>query len=335
MSNYFQNEALETAYRKFENQWNSSHEFEVLTSGSTGEPKKIKLLKSQLVLSANKTIDFFNLKSGINALVCLSLETIAGKMMLARAFVGNWNLKIVEPKANPLKDLNEEFDFVALVPYQLEHILAETPGKLKLLKTIIVGGAPVSSKLIIQLKEHKISVYQTFGMTETVSHIALRKIGFEAELRYQTVKGVHVSGQDGNLIIHYPEMFPNEIQTNDLVEIKSPTEFEWLGRKDFIINSGGIKLNPENIEEKLSSLIPNDFFVIGIPDESLGQKLALILESESQYILEKNNLLKILNKFEVPKIYAFVKRFSRTDSGKIQRLETLKKISLDDWKAFV
>lgn len=335
ISSRFQNEALSLAFLKFKTEWDYNDSIEVFTSGSTGEPKKICIPKQKMILSATKTIRFFNLHEGINALICLSLETIAGKMMLARAYVGKWNLTIVEPAANPLLNVAENIDFVALAPLQLERILIECPEKIQRIKTIIVGGAPVSNSLIKLLKENELTVYQTFGMTETVSHIALRKIGKETDDFYKTVDGVEVSEINGDLVIHYSEMFQEPIRTNDVVKIISPKQFEWLGRSDFMINSGGLKLNPEKIEQKLSELIPFSFFITGLNDERLGQKLALVIENNLDFIPKKVRFQSALNKFEIPKVYSNVKDFDRTKSGKVNRLKTIQKIKIDDWKTIV
>ncbi|MFY7668092.1 MAG: AMP-binding protein [Crocinitomicaceae bacterium] len=331
----FQNEAIEKDYLRFKSDWKKNDSIQVLTSGSTGEPKKILIAKEKMILSANKTIRFFNLQDRVDALVCLSLNTIAGKMMLARAFVGKWNLTIVEPAVNPLLNSDENIDFLALVPLQLERILIECPDKIRQIETVIVGGAPVSNSLINLLKENEMTVYQTFGMTETVSHIALRKIGKETDAFYKTVDGAEVSDLDGNLIIHYPEMFEEPLRTNDLVKIISPKQFEWLGRSDYMINSGGVKLNPEKIEQKLSELIPYSFFITGLKDDRLGQKLALVIENNSNFIPEKVRFQSVLDKFELPKVYINVKEFDRTKSGKVNRIKTIQNIQSNDWKAII
>ncbi|MFM7682378.1 MAG: AMP-binding protein [Bacteroidota bacterium] len=331
----FQNEAIEKAFLNFQSEWKKNDSIEVFTSGSTGEPKNILFPKEKMILSANKTINFFNLRNSINALICLSLETIAGKMMLVRAFVGKWNLNIVEPTANPLNNIDEKIDFVALVPVQLERILLESPEKLRKINTIIVGGAPVSNFLINLLKENEMTVFQTFGMTETVSHIAIRKIGMQTDNFYETVDGVKVSALNGNLMIHYPEMFEEPLQTKDQVNIISPTKFVWIGRTDFMINSGGVKLNPEKIEQKLVEIIPFPFFIFGLNDENLGQKLALVIENNSNYTPEKERLKGILDKYETPKVFITVKEIVRTKSGKMNRIKTIEKINEDDWKTIV
>jgi O-succinylbenzoic acid--CoA ligase len=149
----FQNEAIKKDYLKFKSDWKKNDSIHVLTSGSTGEPKKILIPKEKMILSANKTIRFFNLQDRVDALVCLSLNTIAGKMMLVRSLVGKWNLTIVEPAVNPLLNSDENIDFLALVPLQLERILIECPDKIRQIETVIVGGAPVSNSLINLLKE--------------------------------------------------------------------------------------------------------------------------------------------------------------------------------------
>jgi O-succinylbenzoic acid--CoA ligase len=331
----FQNEAIQKAILNFQSEWEKNDSIEVFTSGSTGEPKKILIPKEKMILSANKTINFFKLQDGINALICLSLETIAGKMMLVRSYLGKWQLNIVEPSANPLNKIDEKIDFVALVPLQLERILLESPEKLRKIDTIIVGGAAVSNSLINRLKENEITVFQTFGMTETVSHIALRKIGMQTDDFYETVDGVTVSDLNGKLTVHYPEMFEEPIQTNDLVNILSSTKFEWVGRSDFMINSGGVKLNPEKIEQKLVDLIPFPFFICGLNDENLGQKLALVIENNSNYIPKKEKLKGVLEKYEIPKVFITLKEIVRTKSGKMNRKKSIEKINADDWKTII
>jgi O-succinylbenzoic acid--CoA ligase len=331
----FENQALEKAYFKFKKDWDENNVIQVLSSGSTGQPKNIIISKQQMVLSASKTIEFFKLEKGLKALICLSLETIAGKMMLARSLVGNWKVKIVEPGSNPLKNLSEKIDFIALVPMQLERILHDSPEKLNSINTVIVGGAPISNSIVKQLIALKINVFQTFGMTETVSHFALRKVGFEMETFYRTIKGVLVSSLNGNLVIHYPEMFEKPLLTNDVVRIHSPETFEWMGRSDFILNSGGIKLNPERIEHKLAEHIDARFFVAGLPDAVLGEKLALIIENSTDFVPVKSRFAKVLDKYEIPKVYCKINHFIQTESGKVNRLQTIQKIQPNEWKELV
>lgn len=314
-------------------QWNSQEsEIEVNSSGSTGKPKQIPLRKNQLILSANKTNQYFNLNSDTTAFLCLSTETIAGKMMLVRAFVGNYKIRIEQASSNPLKTCEESFDFMAIVPLQLATIVKETPEKLALIQTIIVGGAPVSNNLIAKLKSLKKSIFQTFGMTETVSHIAIRKIGFEESKSYEALQGVTFTAPEGNLEIHYPELLPEPLLTNDFVQLIDSTHFEWIGRTDFIINSGGIKFNPEAIEQKLASLISVPFFISSIPDDLLGNKLTLVLESELVISLKKSDFIRLLPKYEIPRMFVLIPIFERTTSGKINRKQIQSKILIHDWK---
>lgn len=332
MSPTFKNKTLKIPFLMFIEEWKNKEIIHVNSSGSTNVSKKISLTKNQMILSATKTIDFFKFKSGIKALLCLSLETIAGKMMVVRAIVGNWNLTVCNPESNPLTDIYEDFDFAAMVPIQIQKILEDNPEKLKRIKTIIVGGAPISDELAEKLKLHEITVYQTFGMTETVSHIALRKIGKFSENSYTTLDGITVSDNKGRLVINYPEMFKTELITNDIVNVISSKKFEWLGRADFIINSGGIKLNPEMIENKLSGLFHFPFFLTGITDEKLGTKLALVIEKQQSLNISKNEMKIIVEKYEIPKVYVILNSFILTESGKINRTQTLKKIKPNDWK---
>jgi O-succinylbenzoic acid--CoA ligase len=331
MSPFFQSDSLKLSYFNFIKEWETSSLIRVKTSGSTGEAKEICFSQKQMLVSALKTIHFFDLIPESKALLCLSMDTIAGKMMIVRSMVGKWNLIICEPTANPLKYLNEDYDFAAFVPLQIQKILDENPEKLKRIKTIIVGGSPISNELIEKLKTNDITVYQTFGMTETVSHIALRKIGKNSEQYYTTLNGISVSESNSQLAISYPEMFNQELVTNDIVQIISSDKFEWLGRADFIINSGGIKMNPELLENKLSLLYSFPFFLTGLPDEILGSKLALVIEKQDELFVSKNELLNFLEKFEIPKVYVVLDSFIRTESGKINRIQTLNKIESTQW----
>lgn len=304
----------------------------VQTSGSTGTPKTIALEKKNMSLSADKTLNYFQLTKGDKALLCLSMETIAGKMMLLRSILGELELEIIAPTSNPLLHLDKAIDFLAIVPLQLETCLDESPEKLHLVKHIIVGGAPLSEKVIDKLKAKKLTVYQTFGMTETISHIALKKTGFDATTTYEALSGIQFLENDGKLLIDYPAFFDAPLETNDIIQLVDSTHFEWLGRADFIINTGAVKLNPEQIESKISHLIPCAFIVTSIPDERLGSIAVLLIENDCEIFIQKSELEKCLVKFEIPKRVAFISHFSRTESGKIMRRESTSKIEENGWK---
>ena len=300
----------------------------VKTSGSTGTPKSIELKKEFVVNSAIATGNYFSLQEHTTALLCLPIDYIAGKLMLIRALTLGWKLDIIVSSSNPLEKVEEQYDFSAMVPLQLENSLS----KIYLIKKLIVGGGVVSNALQEKLQTVSTVVFATYGMTETITHIAAKKLNHFASLQgkmtkqsfYQTLPNITIYIDDRNcLVIDAPKVAENVLFTNDVVQLISDRQFEWLGRFDNVINSGGIKLHPEKIEEKFSEIIVNRFFVAGMPDEKLGEKLVLIVEGNKQEI----NYDRIeLSKFEVPKEIYFVKDFAATDSGKIQRKKTLKKI---------
>ncbi|NQY07448.1 MAG: AMP-binding protein [Flavobacteriaceae bacterium] len=298
---------------------------EVNTSGSTGVPKTISLLKAHMINSAKATGDFFSVKENTKALLCLSANYIAGKMMLVRAMVLGWNIYLVNPAGNLLEGDTEHYDFCAMVPLQVEKILS----KLNQIKQLIIGGATVSNSLYQQLQQLETQCYATYGMTETITHIAVQKLNHSVEKQFQILPNVSIS-QDKRkcLVIKAPLVCSEEVITNDIVKITSPTTFQWLGRYDNVVNSGGIKLFPEQIENKLETIIEQRFFVIGKPNERLGQELVLIIEGEENALLiQKVNDLELLSKYEKPKAIHFVNSFVETPTGKIKREDTSDSIS--------
>ena len=306
------------------------------TSGSTGAPKVIEVRKECMINSAQATGNFFNLKEDTKALLCMNPNYIGGKMMLVRAMLLGWHLDVVTPSSNPLKHSATIYDFSAMVPLQVHNSLKD----LQKVKKLIIGGGVVSNLLKMALQNISTECYGTYGMTETVSHIAVEKLNnflldTERSLSvYKTFPNVKISKDHRNcLVIDAPKVAETKIITNDVIELISNVAFTWLGRYDNIINSGGVKLNPEQIEEKLSPIIHQRFFVAGIPDERLGEKLILVIEEEadSNIILDmvaepsrsKAKNLTPLSKFEIPKQVFFIPKFIETETKKIQRKETL------------
>jgi len=290
------------------------------TSGSTGEPKEIQLKKSAMVASAQKTIDFFNLQPGNTAWLCLPIEYIAGKMMVVRALVGNLNLIVSEPTGTP-EIPDRHIDFAAMVPLQIQNLI-ERKANFSTLKKLILGGAAVDFVLEQKIQNISTEVFATYGMTETCSHIALQRInGEKPDLLFNLLPGISISKNDqGCLLIDAPELTDFPLQTTDLVEIISPTEFRWLGRADNVINTGGIKVAPEQLEKQISQIIGSDCLIIPQQDERLGQKLVLILEKSSNRTSEViNQLKKVLEKHLCPKSVCFIDSFPRKDSMKIDR----------------
>ena len=299
----------------------------VKTSGSTGVPKIIKLKKENMVNSALATGAYFNLPEKTTALLCLSSNYIAGKMMWVRALVLGWHLDISETNSNPLLNLSKEYDFSAMVPIQVHHALPN----LSKIKKLIIGGGVVSSELMKALKNVKTRAFSTYGMTETITHIAVKKLNFYSEnekINYQTLPGVSITKDDrGCLVIKAPKVSDEIVITNDLVALMDANNFQWLGRYDSIINSGGIKLIPEQLEGKLSKHITERFFISSLPDEVLGEKLILIVEAKRVSITKKEEILAYLKganltKFEVPKRIFFLPEFIETETKKIQRSKT-------------
>lgn len=323
-----QSAELKNKVLAFIEEWNSTAEtISVNTSGSTGTPKKTEILKSHMVISAKKTLNHFALKPGDTALLCLSPDTIAGKMMIVRSIVGNLNLVISDINSHPLKNCNHKLDFVALVPLQVEELLKTDSEKLKSIETILIGGGPIHASLSIKLREQNIQAFHSYGMTETISHVAIRKVGLGETDTFEALNGIEFSQENGQLHVHYPEIGHSNLAIKDLVELIDNHHFKFKGRVDFIVNSGGVKINPETVEELLSTYIETSFFVSGIPDEQLGQRLILLVEGTVAQAPTLFELKSLLPKFHNPKDVYFLPKFIRTESGKINRLETLKLIS--------
>jgi O-succinylbenzoic acid--CoA ligase len=288
---------------------------EMETSGSTGIPKKIRVEKQAMVNSALATGDFFELAPGDKALHCLPVKYVAGKMMLVRSFILGLDLDFVAPSSHPLKNNNTIYDFVAMVPLQAQNSLSE----LKNVKKLIVGGAKISASLEHDLAALPTQVFETFGMTETISHIAAKRVGEKA---FTVLPNVTISYDDNKcLVIHATRISDEVIITNDLVELVDENKFIFLGRIDNVINSGGVKLIPEQIEVKLAFKISARFFIHSSEDAVLGEKVILVIEGE-HYIVD-NSIFDELDKYEKPKEIIFVTKFKETANGKIIRKESL------------
>ncbi len=315
------------AITRFLQKWSdSSSDIELKTSGSTGEPKQMVVPKKYLWISATKTCQFFQLNTTSTGLLCLSADYIAGQMMLVRAMVSGMNLICSEPVGNPILELDQPVDFTAMVPLQIKQCL-DTPVQLMHLKQIIIGGGALEVVDAVELAQLPVIAYETFGMTETLSHIALKMIAPKKQQFFSTMPGITVSKNTTNqLVIHYPDLGLDHLVTNDLVEIINAETFKWLGRVDFIINSGGIKISPEEIEKKIASFLDQNYCVIGIPDKILGEKAILLIEGKSFNTMKIFGQMKqLLPAFQCPKEIRFVDEFPLTPNGKIQRFELKQK----------
>lgn len=324
-------EPYEEAVGNFLLDWLNEKDYVVArTSGSTGPPKKIRLKKKHMINSALATGKFFELPANTTALHCLPSKFIAGKMMLVRAMVLGWQLDLVPPKANPLDQVFKIYDFCAMTPFQLDNSL----GRLHLVRKLIVGGGAVSSHQKGLVQGLNTEIYETYGMTETITHVAARRINAkkdqELPVPFQCLPHISLTTDARScLVIDAPSISREAVVTNDVVELLSAKKFIWKGRIDNVINSGGIKLYPEQIEAKLEKIIAQRFFITSLPDDSLGELLILMVESAfSEEGLE--NLQKeihdqrLLEKYEIPKKIYFVEKFEETPSGKIHRGNTLR-----------
>ncbi|MBA2744661.1 MAG: AMP-binding protein [Flavisolibacter sp.] len=312
-------EEYERAVGDFLFDWFDRHSYlEMSTSGTTGTPKLVRIEKQAMVNSAVATGNFFDLMPGNKILHCLPVKYIAGKMMFVRAFILGLDMDFIAPNAHPLEYNECNYDFTAMVPLQAQNSLPY----LRCVKKMIIGGVKIGKRLEDQLLKLPTQVYETYGMTETITHIAAKRIGEEA---FTVLPNVTISYDDRNcLVIHAPRISEEVIVTGDLVRLVNENQFVFLGRVDNVINSGGIKLNPEQIEEKLSKKIHPRFFVAGVPDEVLGERLILLIEGPEQDITD--DLFKEVHKYEKPKEIFFIANFKETANGKVLRRETLKTI---------
>jgi O-succinylbenzoic acid--CoA ligase len=302
---------------------------ETNTSGSTGIPKVIRLQKQKMEASAKMTGTYFDFKPGDKTILCLSPDTIGGKMMLLRSFLFEMEIYVVDINTNPLEKIDFALKFAAMVPLQIQNIIEKNPEKLNLVQQLLIGGATVSKQLEESLKHFETCAYESFGMTETMSHVAVRKLNQPTFQPFEALLGILFESSENQLIVNAPQLGIEKLNTNDIVELVDQKHFFWQGRADFVINSGGIKFFPEKIEKKISHLIQSRFFIASEKDILLGEKIILVLE-EIESEERMNDLLELfqieLDKFEIPKAMYFIDSFEETVSGKINRKSILKRI---------
>ena len=286
------------------------------TSGSTGEPKTIRLLKTDMMSSAEATNRFFKINSASVLAIPLSMDYIAGKMMAVRSIAANCRL-VEMPVSNNI-DIDNYITLLSVVPTQLDSLLSNKNLKEKV-DHILIGGAPLSHHQEEIISSLGISAWLGYGMTETCSHVALRKVGGNGI--FQAMDGIAFKTDERDCLVIESDRFSwRKLTTNDVVELISSTEFRWVGRADNTINSGGLKLHPEQLEEYYRKLIVDmpTFFLTGQPDAKLGQAMVMVAENPPE------NLLAIIreriedHRF-VPKRIVAVDRIPRTANGKILR----------------
>ncbi|NRA92389.1 MAG: AMP-binding protein [Psychroserpens sp.] len=304
--------------------WLDDHDYVLVqTSGTTGLPKTIKLKKEAMVNSAIATGDYFGLQPGDSALHCLPSRYISGKMMLVRAMILGLELTLIPPTLHPPYDHHIQYDFAAMIPLQLKNSL----DRLSNIGTLIVGGAHVSKSLKEALQGLPTRVYETFGMTETISHIAVKPLNLSGENSnaFRALPNVTLSKDDRNcLVIDAPKLSDSKFTTNDLVQMVGENQFIHVGRIDNMINSGGVKVYPELIELKLQDLIEQRFFIASEEDKDFGQKVIMVVEGESTDF--DRDIFSQLEKYEIPKVIYNFPKFIISETGKLQRntiLETI------------
>ena len=306
----------------FLDEWNNpKNTVEVQTSGSTGVPKCIRVEKQRMLNSARITCDFLGLKAGDTALLCMPLDYIAGKMVVVRSIERQLRLTTVEPSGRPLNEISTSFDFAAMVPMQVYNSLQvpEECEKLRTIKHLIIGGGPINDDLQQQLSSFPNNVWSTYGMTETLSHIALRRLnGENASLWYTPFSTVSISlNANGCLVIEASLVHEGRLETHDRAEIRDG-KFRILGRLDNVINSGGIKIQAEEVEEMLRPHIKMPYLISKCSDEKFGEVVVLLTECPDLSLV-KEICCNILPKFWQPKHYLYTSHIPLTGTGKPAR----------------
>jgi len=292
------------------------------SSGSTGTPKKIHIKKEYAEASARKTISYFDLKEGQTIHLCMNPAYIGAKMIIVRAFIGGLHLTYSEASANALCQLKHQVDLCAAVPLQVYTLLEKQKEGNEFIKNILIGGGIISTKLKNKLQNQKTKYYQSFGMTETISHIAIRQLSNNI-YHYHCLDGIHISQdqQDDCLIVHAPEIGVEHLKSNDIIELINDKDFEWLGRKDNVINSGGIKIYAEKIEALIESVMQYPFYISSTKDEKLGNRMLLYIESKELFdkIALLAQLKPLLPPYHLPTEILIEPSFQYTATGKIIR----------------
>jgi len=308
---------------------NISKTIEIQSSGSTGESKKIIVDKYKMVYSAKVSGTYFGLKPGDFALLPLPLTYIAGKMMVVRALTLGLSLRILKPSSNPFLENNfiEKYDFAAFVPLQLSTILnnEHTKHKAEQINQIIIGGTGIDSGLLADIQKMNNQVYETFGMTETLTHVAVRKLNLRehSNLPFIALPGIKFSVDKRScLVIKSKELLDSDLITNDVVDIINEDTFYWKGRIDNMINSGGVKIFPEIAEKQLASYINCNFCISSLPNKTLGRKIILVIEQPNQNSIPDlvwNKVFEVLPRYSRPKEIYFIQELFRNKHGKIAR----------------
>ena len=322
---------LQAAAARFLENWNTNAPFQIKSSGTTGLPQLHTFNKTQLTQSALASNTALQLNAQTQALLCLPLSSVGGLMLLARSVVGNFEVQLQLPSARPLQNLRQKIDFVAMVPTQLQQSLQHDLQQLKGIAKILVGGGQMSSELIAACQSAQLEVWQSYGMTETLSHVALRKVSPIEEPFFNALPGITFSSKNDCLAIHYPALQSEELVTKDIVELHNPSTFIWLGRADNAINSGGFKVIPEILEAQLDKHLDAAFFITSLADAKWGQMVAIAIEANEKPVFPDFQQIG-LKAAEIPRKYALVPHFIRTETQKIKRQEILQSLTDANWR---
>ena len=312
----------EKEWLDFLEEWYTPSDYiEVTTSGSTGNPKLIRLKKDFVAASALRTIHYFGLRENDRVLHCLSSRYIAGKLMVVRALIGKLDLHVIDPTTDFNVLQNVPFKFAAMVPNQVAKLME---WGMRNVEFLLIGGAAIPQQLEEQLQQFDTVCYSSYGMTETATHIALRKLnGEEADEYYHCLDDIQVKLSDDHCLrIYMLGLEQDYLQTTDIAELKDEKTFKITGRSDHMIISGGIKFSPKKLEHKLEAHIKYPFMISSLPHDTLGQQLILVIEGiESTETVAHLNAIcqKNLNKYEQAKQIIFVTELPRTPNGKLNR----------------
>ena len=309
-------------FKTFLTEWqNDSPTVLVHTSGSTGQPKPMLIEKRRMEASARITCDFLGLQSGDTALLCMSLDYIAGKMMVVRSLVRGLRLICVEPSGEPLRTVTEPIDFAAMVPMQVWNTLRipEQRRRLSNIRHLIIGGGAIDDDMAAELHTFPNAVWSTYGMTETLSHIALRRLsGPAASEWYTPFDGVRLALNDnGCLVIDAPAVHDGILTTNDIAELAPDGRFRILGRLDNIICSGGIKIQAEEVERLLRAHLREPIVISKRKDPKFGEAVVLLTEGDTD--TARQVCSQVLPRYWQPRAYFHVDAIPLTATGKPAR----------------
>ena len=314
---------------EFMSEWNSpADRLLVHTSGSTGTPKPLWVEKHRMEASARTTCRFLGLRPGDTALLCMPLDFIAGKMVVVRSLVWGLRLVAVEPSGHPLKGLTESPTFAAMVPMQVYNSLKveEERRLLRDIKHLIIGGGAINRDMAEALRGFPNAVWSTYGMTETLSHIALRRLsGAEASEWYEPFDGVGVTtSADGCLVIDAPAVCAQPLVTNDIAEIAPDgRRFRIRGRRDNVVCSGGLKLQIEEMEARLQPHLNVPYMISKRPDDKFGEAVVLLaVTDDMESVCEVCR--KHMPRYEQPRYFLAVSELPMTPTGKPARAEAMK-----------